>query len=79
MPVLSDSTLLARMPSGNSAVYSLPPQHLNGRPGSTLNQRCIEHGKQLAHWYGGLWFEPGGWVEILDIRRIALLERAPEA
>ena len=79
MPVLSDAILLARLPSGNSAVYSLSPQHVNDRPGSTLNQRCIDHGTQLAHWQGGRWFKPGGWVEILDLRTIALLERAAEA
>lgn len=80
MPVLSETILLARLPSGARAVYSLQPQHLNPKPGAwSLNQSAIEHGRQLAHQLDGRWFNPGGWQEITDIRTIALLERAPSA
>lgn len=79
MPVLSDSILLAVLPSGNHAVYSLSPQHVNDHPGSTLNQRCIEQGRQLAHQHGHKWYGAGGWDEITDLRTLALLERASPA
>ena len=79
MPVLSDSIFQARLPSGNVAVYSLQPHHVNDRPGSTLNQRCIEQGKQLAHQHGDHWYRPGGWEQITDLRTIVLLERAAPA
>lgn len=93
MPVLSDHTFLVTLPSGNRAVYSVQPQHVNepvsdrlpelragalGANGS-LADRCIRHGAQLAHEKDGHWFKPGGWNEITDIRTIALLERVPQA
>ena len=78
MPVLSNTILLARLPSGDRAVYELQPQHLNPTHGQwTLNQSAIEHGCQLAHEHAGRWFKPGGWEEITDIRTLALIERAP--
>lgn len=81
MAVISDSTFQVRLPSGNVAVYSVQPQHVNDsdRPGTTLAQRCLWHGTQIAHERAGHWFKPGGWEEITDLSTIALLERAPEA
>jgi hypothetical protein len=80
MPVLSNSILLARLPSGALAVYEVQPQHLNPTHYAwTLNQSSIDHGRQLAHQHNGRWFKPGGWDEITDLRTIALLERSPNA
>ena len=80
MPVLSDTILLVRLPSGNCAVYSLQPQHLNKTHHAwTLNQSALEYGRQLAHELNDRWYKPGGWEEITDFRTIALLERAPKA
>jgi len=80
MPVLSDSTFIVTFPeTGNRAVYSVQPQHLNDRPGTTLSERARFYGTQLAHECAGRWYRPGGWIEITDLRTIALLERAPQA
>lgn len=76
--VISDSTFLVHTDHGR-IVYSLQPQHLNDRPGSTLRDRCIGQGRQLAHAVGEKWYRPGGWSEITDARTIALLERVPSA
>lgn len=80
MPVLSDSTFAVIFPeTGNRAVYSVQPQHLNDRPGTTLSERARFYGEQLAHECNGRWYKPGEWVEITDPRTIALLERVPQA
>jgi hypothetical protein len=78
--VLSDTLLLVRLPSGNCAVYSLQPQHLNKTHYAwTLNQSALDYGRQLAHELDGQWYKPGSWEEITDLRTIALLERSPKA
>ena len=79
MPTLSDSIFNVVLPSGNRAVYSVQPQHLNDRPGTTLAERARDYGTQLAHEHDGRWYKPGGWTEITDPRTITLLERSPEA
>lgn len=79
MTILSDTCLQCRLPSGNKAVFALQPQHLNDVPGTTLNQRAIQYGTQIAHEKDGDWFEPGGWTQITDLKTIALLERCTEA
>lgn len=79
MSILSTTCLLCTLPSGNKAVYAVQPQHLNDRPNSTLNQRAIEYGEQIAVRFGDSWFKVGGREEITDLRTIALLERCPEA
>ena len=80
MPVLSNSILTVRLPSGNRAVYQVQPQHLNPPHHAwTLNHSALEHGRQLAHEHDGRWFKPGSWEEITDLRTIALLERSPNA
>lgn len=80
MPVLSNSILKVRLPSGARAVYEVQPQHLNRTHHAwTLNQSAMEHGRQLAHENDGRWFKPGSWEEIADLRTIALLERSPNA
>lgn len=77
--ILSSTALLVTLPSGNQAVYLVEPQHMNDLPGISLNQRAIQHGKQLAHAKDGRWYMPGGWDEITDLKTIALLERCTEA
>lgn len=86
MAVVSDSAFLVRLPSGGQAVYSLRPEQVSapdmtGPAGSptTLSERSICHGVQVAHEKDGRWYKPGGWDEITDLRTIALLERAPNA
>ena len=80
MPVLSNSMLLCRLPiAGHKAVYEVQPHHLNEVPDLDLNTRALRYGKQIAHEHSGRWYKPEGWVEITDIRTIALLERCPEA
>lgn len=79
MPVISDSIFLVRLPSGHRAVYAVQPHHLIERPGSTLTQRAIDYGQQLAHEHDGRWYRPGGLEEITDVKTLALIERCPEA
>lgn len=79
MPVINDAIFNVRLPSGNRAVYSVPPHLLIDRPGSTLTQRAIEYGQQIAHEAEGRWYRPGAWVEINDARTLALIDRCPEA
>ena len=70
---------MAILPSGNRAVYSVQPQHLNDIPGTTLAERARMWGEQLAVELGGTWYKRGGKEEITDPRTIALIERCPEA
>ena len=82
MPNLSNTNLLCTMDSGNMAVYSVQPQHMNLQHfchGDTLNKIATMYGKQIAHECDGRWFKPGGWEEITDLKTIALLERCPSA
>lgn len=79
MSVISDSLFIVRLPSGNRALYAIQPHRLIDYPGSTLNQRAIDYGEQIAHELNGKWFKPGGWIEITDIKTLALIERNPEA
>jgi hypothetical protein len=93
MPVISDSIFRVRLPSGNGAVYSLEPQFVNPpmseclpepRPGalganSSLTDRCIRHGTQVAHEKDGTWYKPASWEEITDPLTLALIDRAPDA
>jgi len=77
MPVINESMFMVVLPSGNKAIYSVQPHHLIDRPGSTLSQRAIEYGEQIAHENGGKWYRRGGWIEITDNRTLALIERCP--
>lgn len=79
MPVLSDSSVLVVLPSGNRAVYLVQPQHMSDRPGTSLATRARDYGQQLAHEHGRRWYRAGSWDEITDLRTIALLERAIDA
>lgn len=76
--ILSDSTFMVHTDHGR-IVYSLQPQHLCDRPGSTLRDRCIGQGQQLAVFNQGQWYKPGMRDLIDDARAIALLERVPTA
>lgn len=76
--ILSNSTFLVHTDHGR-IIYSLQPQHLNDRPGSTLRDRCIGHGEQLAVFNQGQWYKPGMREPITDARTIALLERVSDA
>ena len=60
-------------------VYSIQPQHLIDRPGSTLRERCMDYGHQMAVCNAGQWYRPGMREPIIDARTIALLERVPNA
>jgi hypothetical protein len=81
MPVLSDSILAVTLPSGNRAVYSVPPNHVNDRPGTTLAERARDYGTLLATQFGADWYRPtaSGMQLIDDNRTITLLNRATEA
>ncbi len=79
MPVINESLFSVILPSGNRAIYSVQPHHLIDRPGSTLTQRAIEYGQQIAHEKAGHWYRPGAWVEITDARTLALIDRCPDA
>ncbi len=80
MPTISNTLLLVTLPSGNRALYSVQPQHMNLQHwGATLNQSAIEYGEQIAVELSGKWYKHGGKVEITDHRTIAIIERAPEA
>lgn len=82
MPYLSNTNLLCMMDSGNKAIYSVQPQHMNLQHffhGESLNKIATMYGVQIAHECGGRWYKPGGWEEITDLQTIALLERCPSA
>jgi hypothetical protein len=78
---MTDSILAVTLPSGNRAVYSVAPQHVNDRPGTTLAERARDYGTLLATRFGADWYRPtaAGMKLIDDNRTIALLERATEA
>lgn len=76
--VLSDSTFLVTTDHGR-IVYSVQPHQLIDRPGSTLRERAMDHGTQLAVFNQGQWYKPGMREQITDKRTIALLERVPNA
>ena len=76
--ILSNSTFLVHTDHGR-IVYSIQPQHLNDRPGTTLRDRCMDYGEQLAVFNDGHWYQPGMRELISDARTIALLERTPQA
>jgi hypothetical protein len=79
MPVLSNTSLLVRLPYGGHAVYSVQPQHMNINPDVLdLPTRAMRYGTQLAYEQQGQWYHPDG-EQITDLRTIALLERCPEA
>lgn len=77
--ILSNSTFAVKTQHGNTIVYSLQPQHLNDIPNTTLRERCMMYGQQIAVCIGGQWFKPEAKQKIDDVRAIALLERVPFA
>ena len=77
--MVNETLLSVMLPSGNRAIYSVQPHILIDRPGSTLNQRAIEYGQQMAHAVADRWYLPGGWVEITDKKTLALIDRCPHA
>lgn len=79
MPTLSNSIFSVVLNSGNRAVYSVQPQHVNNRSDMTLNERARFYGEQLACEIEGQWYKSGAKEPITDLRTIALLERAPSA
>ena len=74
---LSNTLFLVRLPSGNNAVYSVQPQHING-PENDLNNRAMLYGVQVA-----VCFDDGVWYQnrqaINDKRTIQLLESSQKA
>lgn len=80
MPLLSDTSLLVTLPSGNRAVYLVPPQHLNPTASNvTQNENAYMYGEQVAVELNGAWFRPGLSQEITDLKTLALIDRAPQA
>ena len=77
--ILSDSTFAVKTQHNNVIVYSLQPQHLNDTPNTSLRERCMMYGEQLAVCHQGEWFKVGMRDPITDLRTIALLERVSEA
>lgn len=77
MPVISSSNFKVRLPSGRAAVYSI--DRCPDKDGAALIQHLREFGTQIAHEFAGNWYEPGGWAMITDVRRLALIDRCPEA
>ncbi len=75
MAVLSSASFLATFPDGTRRVVLLEPQHCCDIPGSSLNDRAVQHGKVLATQKDGQWFDNQG-EPIENLRTIALLERA---
>ena len=76
--IFGDSTFLVHTDHGR-IVYSIQPHHLIDRPGSTLRERCMDYGHQMAVCNAGQWYRPGMREPIIDARTIALLERVPNA
>lgn len=62
-------SVLVTLPSGNEAVYIVPPQDIHD------HDRVIKLGLQLAHEKDGKWYEPGGWVQITDPVALAIIKR----
>jgi len=76
--VIGDSMFLVNTEHG-SIVYSVQPHQTIERPGSTLRERAMMYGTQIAVSNQGQWYKPGMREEITDRRTIALLERVPAA
>lgn len=80
MPVLSDTSLLVMLPSGNRAVYLVQPQHLSPTASNiTQNENAYMYGQQVAVELNGAWYRPGLSEQITDLKTLALIERAPQA
>jgi hypothetical protein len=80
MPILSDTSLLVALPSGNRAVYLVQPQHLNPTASNvSQNENAHMYGRQVAVEINGDWFRPGLSEKITDLKTLALIERAPQA
>jgi len=73
---LSNTLFLVRLPSGNDAVYSVQPQHING-PENDLNNRAMMYGVQVAVCFDGIWHHNRQPID--DKRTIQLLESSPKA
>lgn len=54
-PIRLNVAVILRLPSGNLAMYSVDPDHIDD---------AVQLGKQLAHEFHGQWFFPGGWIRI---------------
>jgi len=76
--VLGDPMFLVTTDHGR-IVYSVQPHRTIDQPGSTLRERAMMYGEQLAVFNQGQWYKPGMREEITDRRTIALLERVPAA
>ena len=80
MPVLSDTSLLVMLPSGNRAVYLVQPQHLSPTASNvTQNENAYMYGQQVAIEFNGAWYRPGFREEITDLKTLALIDRAHQA
>lgn len=75
------------LPSGNRAIYAAPPPatELVGPGAAPMDEgvRARLLGIQIAHQFGGRWYEPGGvlrhaWHEITDQQTLDLINSARE-
>ena len=68
----------AVLPSGNTAIYDVQPEHVPRAdlPGSLFWP--MQYGRQVAHERDGVWFNPGGWNPVQDARAIANLNHLRE-
>lgn len=73
---LSNTLFLVRLPSGDNAVYSVQPQHING-PENDLNNRAMFYGVQVAVCMDGVWHHNRKAID--DKHTIQLLESSPKA
>ena len=80
---LSNTLLRVTLPSTNQAVYEVQPQHLNEQEGTTLRERAMWFGKQIAVCLSGEWYDrsgPGGALrKITDPKTWAALQQITEA
>jgi len=80
---LSNTLLRVTLPSTNEAVYEVQPQFLNDQPGTTLRERAMYFGTQIAVRLSGEWYDhsgPGGALrKVVDPKTWAALQQVPEA
>ena len=79
MAVLSDTLLFYPTGEHQGCVYAVQPQHLPRDDIKVSFMWGQQFGQPVAYLKDDVWYRPGGWEEIKDIRTIVLLERVPVA
>lgn len=75
----TNTLLRVTLPSGNPSVFDVQPQHLNEQPGTTLRERVMWYGNQIAVRIDHNWYRRGALDLITDPRTVSLLESCPSA